>query len=83
MKPRDFLHKLIALRKRLIKDGKSNVNQMKAISIIERLENFLKAYPNASEEGIKKIILKYRDDIKFLIPAGNSQEKWINELKNI
>lgn len=65
-----FIRSVIRHRRLLITEGKSSVNEMKALRIMEDITNSL-PYTNFTNKGMAKFFLSHADDIRYLIKAGN------------
>lgn len=76
-----FIHKVIRIRQRIINCSQRNhallsetITKMKSVAAI-----------NYTDEGAAKVLLKYENEIRLLIPgnkAGDSIEKEFSILKN-
>lgn len=66
-----LIQKILKIRKHLLVSKKGYRNELKCYTIVDRLENHLKCYPNISDQALVKYTKKHLDEIIFLIP-GNS-----------
>jgi hypothetical protein len=80
---RYWLKKIIVIRKKLIREGKSLTNQAKNNNIIERLETWLNAFPNASDTQVIKFIQRNWYEIKYLIPGNKAGSSIFLEMQKI
>jgi ribosomal 50S subunit-associated protein YjgA (DUF615 family) len=75
------IKKIISIRKRLIKEGKSFTNVAKNYAIIQRLEIWLNAFPNANEQQLCNFVKRNWHDVKYLIPGNKAGQSIFIELQ--
>ena len=76
-----FIRSVIRHRRMLITEGKSSVNEMKALRIMEEITNSL-PYTNFTNKGMAKFFLSHADDIRYLIKADDvNKSVRYNQLK--
>lgn len=73
-----FIQKVIRHQRLLITTNKSDLNQAKALRIIDSLRDHLESV-NFTNEGMVTYFLDNQDDIKFLITSPEKQDRF-NEL---
>lgn len=85
MKHRQFILKVIRIRKRLILNGHSRANAMQCFTRMRKMENWLSFFPNASEENMRKFFLRHTIDILYLIPGERctAHEKLLKEFNEL
>lgn len=67
-----FIKSVVNQRKRLIQSDRSRANKMQMLNSIQRIETNLNAYPYASNKKISGFFLRYKDEIRILIPGEGS-----------
>lgn len=68
-------------RKRLIRMGKGNKDVQRLRSIIMMAEEKLNRFP--SEESVKPWIRNHYEDVRYLIPAKNNQDKRVQLISEL
>jgi hypothetical protein len=75
---KQFLNKVLRIRKRLVHDGKCKKNVTRLLHLSTKIEQYLQFYPKASEAAMRKWMRKHEAEILELIPgnkAGDSMKK--------
>lgn len=75
-----FAQKVIRLRKRLIKSGKSKKNASLMFRLIKKHEIFLEAHSSISYQNLKGYLLRHESDFKALIPPHSPLQQRYDEL---
>ena len=84
MSAKELSTKIIRIRKYLIKTNKSQINYLRSLEVLNRLERQMQAYGTKwNDEGWKKFLKRNVLDFLFLIPANQSQRNLIEELNKI
>jgi hypothetical protein len=60
---------MIAMRKRLVHEGKSGWCTMEVTEAIKRFEPWLDAYPNATDNQVTRHILRNRNALRVIMPG--------------
>lgn len=82
---REFAKKVIRMRKRLIKTGKSRQNPMLALHALEAIERWLNFYPKANDSQVARFLARHKGQMYTLIPGAKcpAGEKLIEELNQL
>jgi hypothetical protein len=82
---KDYVKKVIRIRKRLIADNKSRMSKVLALHHINHLEKYLKAYAYDKDYQMAGFWIRNRGRVMDLLPGSgsNSHTELVNELNNI
>lgn len=69
MKYRDFVLKVIRIRRRLILNQHSKLNTVQCFNLMRAMKIWLEAYPHATEEQLARFFLRHSIDILYIIPG--------------
>ena len=77
-----YLHKVVRMRRRLIKSGQSQRSILQISEALKPIEGWLEAYPQASDQAAAKVIRSNYSRIRILIPGAGctAHNKLIQEL---
>jgi len=67
---REQLMKIVRQRRYLINTGKSKKNICMCMRHIAKVEPWLKAFPHATDENVRRFAQKHRDSFEYLLPHG-------------
>lgn len=69
-------------RRFLMKAGRSYRPQAQLEAALNRVETFLTAYPQVSDENLRQFIIRKREDILQIVPSNQKHiRNWICELQ--
>ena len=85
MKHRDFVLKTIRIRRRIMDQGHSKINPMQCYSRMKSMEDWLKFYPQATEEQLQKFFVRNSINILYILPGRRcvAHEKLINQFTEL
>lgn len=71
MKHRDFILKVIRIRRRLIQSGDSKLNLAFCTRAMNDIERWIKFYPKATEKQLRNYFIYHSTTIGYLMPGAN------------
>lgn len=64
-----FLRKVVSIRAQLIRSGRNQKNLIQVCRALEPIQNWIKAYPNATELATLKFIKANQESILIILPG--------------